>query len=224
MSLAVLDGGTYYHHESIHGDRYRDRFDRVIYAPDLAADDLADVDTLIVPDRINPVLLRRHEQLLRDFLKPDRTLVIFGENEAESWAPGVRWSPRPTNYWWWLDKSARPVQQLAKPEHELFHHVPFSDTIWHFHGTLLPPPGADALITVAGDPEHGDPGGALLYDDRVTTPGRLLVSTLDPFYHHGSHFMPAATRFLDGFLGWAWLNSGHAGPSSQREWISIDRP
>ena len=32
---------------------------------------------------------------------------------------------------------------------------------------------------------------------------RLIVSTLDPFYHHGSNFMPATTKFLDGFLPWA---------------------
>ena len=37
----------------------------------------------------------------------------------------------------------------------------------------------------------------------MTTAGRLIVSTLDPFYHHGSNFMPATTRFLDGFLPWA---------------------
>lgn len=30
--------------------------------------------------------------------------------------------------------------------------------------------------------------------------GRLVVTSLDPFYHHGSHFMPATTRFLDRFL------------------------
>jgi|TARA_R100000908_G_C3643589_1_gene78648 hypothetical protein len=44
--------------------------------------------------------------------------------------------------------------------------------------------------------------GSVLYDDTVTTPGRMIVTTLDPMYHHGSHFMPATTRFLDGFLPW----------------------
>jgi len=31
---------------------------------------------------------------------------------------------------------------------------------------------------------------------------------LDPFFHHGTYFMPAATRFLDGFLPWL-RESGH---------------
>jgi hypothetical protein len=43
--------------------------------------------------------------------------------------------------------------------------------------------------------------GALLIDDTSSyAPGRLIAMTLDPCYHHGSHFMPATTTFLNGFL------------------------
>lgn len=44
--------------------------------------------------------------------------------------------------------------------------------------------------------------GSVLYVDTVTPQGTLVVAALDPFYHHGSYFMPATTRFLDGFLPW----------------------
>ncbi|WP_395021680.1 hypothetical protein [Dongia sp.] len=47
--------------------------------------------------------------------------------------------------------------------------------------------------------ESGQP---ILYIDQVSTAGRIVLTSLDPFYHHGSYFMPAATRFLDGFLPW----------------------
>lgn len=203
MTLAVLDGGTFYHREAIHGDRFRHLFDRVLYAPELTAADLRDVGVLIVSDRIDPRHLRRHRELLVDFLARGRTLVVFGETEAETWAPGVAWSGRPTNFWWWLEPGAVPEQFAVQPDHDLFRAVPFADTVWHYHGILYPPPGAETLIAVPPDPAGRDPGGALLYDDRVTTPGRMLVTTLDPFYHHGSNFMPATTRFLDGFLPWA---------------------
>lgn len=203
MTLAVLDGGTFYHREAIHGRRFRGAFDHVLYAPDLAPADLRDVSVLVVPDRINPDLLRRHRPLLAEFLERRRTLVVFGENESETWLPGVSWSGRPTNFWWWLEPGAGPEQTLVSPDHDLFRAVPFPDTIWHYHGILYPPAGAEVLIAVPPDPGGRDPGGALLYDDRVTTPGRLIVSTLDPFYHHGSNFMPATTRFLDGFVPWA---------------------
>lgn len=203
MTFAVLDGGSYYHREAIHGPRYRDLFDKSIYTPELASADLDDVSVLIVPDRSHPALLRSHRGLFDSFLKEGRTLVVFGENAAESWAPNVAWSPRPTNFWWWLEPGAEPPQHLAAPDHEIFRSVVFRDSIWHFHGVLQPPAGAETLIAVPADPEGRDNGGALLYDDRVSTPGRLIVATLDPFYHHGSRFMPATTRFLDGFLPWA---------------------
>jgi hypothetical protein len=45
-------------------------------------------------------------------------------------------------------------------------------------------------------------GRAVLYEDRVSTPGRLIAMSLDPFYHHGCNFMPATTRFLERFLPW----------------------
>jgi len=38
--------------------------------------------------------------------------------------------------------------------------------------------------------------------DRVSTPGTLAVSTLDPLSHYGGYFMPATERFLDGFPPW----------------------
>ena len=45
-------------------------------------------------------------------------------------------------------------------------------------------------------------GGVVLYIDRVSTRGTLLVTCLDPIAHFGSYFMPATERFLDGFLPW----------------------
>jgi hypothetical protein len=203
MSLAILDGGAFYHHAAIHGPRYRDLFDRTIYMPDLTPEHLEGVKWLIVPDRINPDLLRARREILLDVAERGGTLVVLGENQAETWVPGVSWTARPTNFWWWLEPGAMPVNRLVSPDHEFFEAVPFTDTIWHFHGVLEPPPHAQTLIDVPPDAEGRDAGGALLYDDRSTTAGRLIVSTLDPFYHHGSNFMPATTRFLDGFLPWA---------------------
>lgn len=203
MTLAVLDGGTFYHHAAIHGDRYRGLFDTVIYARELTPSALETTGVLIVPDRINPQTLRQHKDIFASFLTRGRTLVVFGENQVETWLPGIAWSPRPTNFWWWLDKDAAPEQRLTSPEHVLFDAVPFTDTIWHYHGVLTPPEGAEVLIDVPPDPEGRDQGGALLYDDRTSFAGRAIIATLDPFYHHGSNFMPATTRFLDGFLPWA---------------------
>ena len=71
---------------------------------------------------------------------------------------------------------------------------------------LRPPAGATQLLVVEED------GGerVLLYDDCVSTAGRLVVSTLDPVHHHGSNFIPAATRCLDVLL--TWLSECHEPP------------
>jgi hypothetical protein len=60
----------------------------------------------------------------------------------------------------------------------------------------------DLPLRAAADPQGR--GGAIFYDHPGVggAAGRLVVGTLDPFYHHGSFFMPAASRFLAGLLDW----------------------
>lgn len=204
MTVAVLDGGAYYHHEAIRGPRFRDRFDRVLYVPDLADGDLDGCAAAIVADRILPAALRRKRRILLGFLARGGTLIVLGENRAHEWLPGVSWSFRPTNFWWWLEEGADPGHRIAAPDHEIFRFVRPADVVWHYHGLFAPPPGAEVLAAIAPQADPEGRGGAILYDHRGAGggPGRLVVSSLDPFYHHGSHFMPAATRFLDGLLAW----------------------
>lgn len=94
----------------------------------------------------------------------------------------------------------------ARPEHPLFRHLSIRQASWHYHGVFTPPAGAQTLIGVEDD-------GAVLYEDTVSIPGHLVISSLDPFYHYGSYFMPATARFLDGFL--AWLNTAYSRPRQE---------
>ncbi|MGO4668572.1 hypothetical protein [Bosea sp. 2RAB26] len=204
MTLAVLDGGTYYHQEAIYGQRLGGRFDRTIYAPELAAADLAGCDALMVADRIHPGVLRGKRPILLDYLAGGGTLIVLGENSAQQWAPGVSWEFRPTNFWWWLEQGADPGHRIVAPDHELFRHVGMKELVWHYHGLLTPPPGATSLVDITPDGDPQGKGGSILYDHRHVGggAGRMIVTTLDPFYHHGSFFMPAASRFLGKLLDW----------------------
>src|SRR5690606_2570414 len=123
-------------------------------------------------------------------LDTGRTVVAMGSTGQSLWLPAVDWTDMPTNFWWWKEGSSLNLQVDA-PEHPLFGHIGLDDATWHYHGQYAPPEGATSLIGVRDE-------GSIFYEDRVTTNGCMIVTALDPMYHHGSHFMPATTRFLDG--------------------------
>ncbi|MEO1020649.1 MAG: hypothetical protein AAFY56_23645 [Pseudomonadota bacterium] len=200
--LLALDAGHSYHRTSLEG-RYRSFFDEIAYLRAPEPVPLEHFDAVLVPCRTPARLLEPLAGRLKGFLHSGGTLIAMGETAPQRWLPGIRIDPRATNYWWWLDKDSYLGIEIAQPTHPLFGHLHLKDCIWHIHAVLTPPPGVPPLLSAAC-------GGSLLYDDRVSFEGRLIITTLDPFYHHGSHFMPATTRFLDGFLRWLRSSEGIA--------------
>lgn len=197
-TLGILHGGASYHLRTLADPRVGDRVDRVLYLPELITRALDELDVLLVCDRVHPDLLQRRADAVLDVARRGGTIVVLGEVHAERWIPGLRWEPRPTNFWWWRtgeDPGIRP----RNPEHSLWRSLQHRDVTWHFHGLLHPPRGATVLAAVE---ENGRDSGSILYEDRVSTAGRIVVTTMDPTYHHGSNFMPAASRFLHGLLHW----------------------
>lgn len=192
--LAALYGGSFQHHQSFAEPRYRRWFSEIVYLPDLPRVDLARFDGLWITERLHRRRLRLAADQINAYLSGGGTVIAFGEQE-DPWLPGVRWEHRPTNFWWWREAGARSGLVVAQPEHGLFRRLSLADATWHQHGVFHPPAGADTLIAT-------EDGAAVLYIDRVSTPGTLLATTLDPMFHFGSFFMPATERFLDRFLPW----------------------
>ncbi len=163
---------------------------------ELAGADLSGVDGLIVPERLHRGLLTAAADTILGVLDAGGCVAAFAGGEpVPEFLPGVRWEHRPTNFWWWLGEGSALDLRTPEPGHPLFERLSLRDCTWHYHGVLDPPPGAQVLVTLAS-------GEALLYLDEVSTPGTLVVSTLDPLSHFGGYFMPATQRFLDGFLPW----------------------
>ena len=196
--IGILESGASYHTFALEDPRIASFFARQIYLPTLCAADLADLDALVIADRLHPGLLRRQAATLLAFANQGRTLVVLGEVEAHTWLPGVHWEARPTNFWWWLEGDDPGVRQRS-PEHPMWQFVTLPDVTWHYHGFFRPPADSTPLVALE---EDGHEVGQLLYEDRLSAGGRLVVTTLDPIYHHGSNFMPAATRFLENLLRW----------------------
>lgn len=194
--LAAIDGGTYFHHRLLREPPFARYFDGAIYVRDLPFHDLAQWDVLMVPSRLNAHLLAPMADQLLAFCRGGGTLVAMGETHQERWLPDVAVTPLETDFWWWLTPGADLGVRIARPEHPLFRYLDRAAASWHLHGYYTTTPSQVSLIETAE-------GRCMLFEDRESlVPGRLIATTLDPCYHHGSHFMPTTTRFLRGFLPW----------------------
>lgn len=195
MSTLAINPGAYYHIESLEGPRYAKYFDRLARPEELADLDLTQFNVVVIPCRTPADRLLPFVDKLRAYLDQGGTIVSTGESDSQLWLPNVKFTSQPTNFWWWLTPGADLGVRVVKPEHSLFTYLTEKDCTYHLHGWYEVPEGAEVLVVN----ERQLP---ILYVDEVTTKGRMVVTSLDPFYHHGSHFMPATTRFLDGFLPW----------------------
>lgn len=194
--LAAVYNGSAPHHRTLNEPKYRRWLSEIIYLPDIPETDLSSFDGLLLPERSHSGKLNAAAEPMLEFLERGRCIIAFGGGEhPPKWLPGIKWEHRPTNFWWWLDPGAESGVRFARPDHDLSNYIGEADATWHYHGLLHPPEGAEPLITLRNE-------GSLLYIDRMSTPGTLLISTLDPISHFGSYFMPATERFLDGFLPW----------------------
>ncbi len=198
--LAAVYSGSAQHHRALTRPAYaRHLGGGLVYLPELADTDLTGYDGLIIPERMHRGLLCAAADRVMELLDGGGTVISFSGGEpVPEFLPGVAWEHRPTNFWWWLEPGADLGLHTPSPRHALFDHLTIRDCTWHYHGVLDPPDGAEVLLALPT-------GEALLYVDRVSTAGTIVVATLDPMSHYGSHFMPATERFLDGFLPWAAL-------------------
>ncbi|KGD96955.1 hypothetical protein [Rhizobium sp. YS-1r] len=195
MSILAIHPGAYYHIETLEAPRYAHYFDRLVRPEDLPGEDLAEHAVVFIPCRTPADRLAPHADQLRAYLDQAGTIVATGETALEVFLPGITFTPQPTNWWWWLTPGADLGVRIASPDHSLFDRLGERDLTWHLHGWFDPPDGSQVLAVNGG-------GKPIFYVDEVTTPGRMIITSLDPCFHHGSHFMPATTRFLDGFLPW----------------------
>ena len=195
MSILAINPGAFYHIESLETPRYAQYFDQLVRPKNLADIALEDFDVVLIPCRAPAERLIPHAARIRAYLDQGGTIVATGESDSQLWLPNIEFTSQPTNFWWWLEKDGDLGVRVSNPSHSLFNHLNEADVTWHLHGWFKVPDGADVLAVNA----EGNP---ILYIDEVTTNGRMVITSLDPFYHHGSHFMPATTRFLNGFLPW----------------------
>jgi len=193
--IAAIDGGMSYHLNALSDKAWAGLIDERIYLPKLSQADLKKFDVVIVTCRSNPDLLEPCRDQFLDFLDAGGTVAAFSGTSPERWLPGVVAREIPTNYWWWLEEGADSGLRIGAPKHPVFAALTLREFTWHHHARFEPPAGATSLVNHVS-------GGSIFYEDRASCGGRLFVTSLDPFYHHGSFFMPTTSRFLAAFLPW----------------------
>lgn len=195
--IATLDGGMSYHTRTLREGEFSRFFGPIIRLPDLATTDLSALPVLLIPCRTNGEQLAKMRALLADYVEAGGFLVVMGETRPDLFLDGVTFHPVPTNFWWWLEGGADLGVRVCAPDHPLMAHLSQADLSWHVHGTLQLAEGGTPLAQWQDERQ----GGPILIDSQRGK-GRLMLTTLDPIYHHGSGFMPATTRFLEAFLPW----------------------
>lgn len=191
--IAAIDNGMSYHINALNDPEWADLIAARPYLPELADTDLTAFDIVIVTCRSRPDLLARHQGQFEDFLARGGWLIASGETRPDGWLSGVTFREATMNYWWWLEEGGESGVRLRAPQHPIAAAIPPPERIWHFHGVFEPPADAVSIL------ETKD-GGSILYDRFPPGGGRTTIMAVDPFFHHGSFFMPAATEFLRGFM------------------------
>ncbi|GGL20419.1 hypothetical protein GCM10011588_39050 [Nocardia jinanensis] len=201
--IAFLHGGSHAQLATLADPALAPYRIRPVHVRTGALDELTEAAVIVVSDRLRPDLLRRWTGTVLAGLERGATVLVCGENDSGQWLPGVREQVRPTVFWWWRTGEDHRLRKLAL-DHPAWEFFSDRSVIWHYHGVLEPPAGAVSLVDL--HTEAGTRDGSILYLDETSTAGKLLVTTMDPVYHHGSGFMPGATQLLYSALHWATRN------------------
>ncbi|MFC5701244.1 hypothetical protein ACFPVX_08100 [Cohnella faecalis] len=191
--IAALYGGSSQHYRTLNEPKYRQYLQDIVYLPELADTPLSSFDVVLVTSRLHRGLMDQARDKLKAYVEEGGTVVAMTPL-PDGWLTQLKWEFRPTNFWWWLDKDASSGLVQLKPEHDLFRYISMGDATWHYHGVFWPKANDEVVIAT-------EDGGAVLFTCREGK-GSWIITTLDPDFHFGSYFMPAAEKFLDGFLPW----------------------
>ncbi|MEM6635788.1 MAG: hypothetical protein AAF667_07855 [Pseudomonadota bacterium] len=194
--IAAIDAGLAYQTRTMEEPPFAGFFGQRIGLRDLPRADLHDLPCLMIPCRTNGARLSSHKDQLSEYIATGGTLVVMGETHPNLFIDGLDFAPEPTNFWWWLQEGADLGVRISAPDHPLMDGMGQADVTWHIHGTLTFEEPAETLVTWNDTDGKAQPILSVQRRGR----GCLIVTTLDPIYHHGSGFMPATTAFLQRFL------------------------
>jgi hypothetical protein len=185
--LAILYGGSLPEHRVLAQPKYRSWLSATIPLLELPKTDLSRFQGLLVPEGLHHQRLKAASEQIHQFLSAGGTVCLFGDQPIP-WLPGLDWKFRVAN-------RPQPGELIIEHPESSFHQRLGLEDVWHHHGVFHPPAGAKTLLATSD-------GATVLYIDRVSTTGTLLVTSLDLLVHIGRTANPVSERFLERFLPW----------------------
>lgn len=196
--IAVIYSGHASHYRTFNEPKFSQYIEKLIYLPDFLEEDLNPYDVLIVPSQLNLNSLSKCVDKIYEFANQGKIVLAFGPQPTK-WLPNQNWEYRETNFWWWLEENADSGLRFRNEQHSFYDYFKLEDCTWHQHGVFFPKDDSTTLISTKD-------GGSVLYIDKTSNNGTWIITTLDPDYHFGSYFMPAAESFLE--MMFPWLSFG----------------
>lgn len=202
---AVYSGISYQRGILIESD-YRKNME-VIPVNNLENTDLTDYDVLIFPRGTDEEVALKNSKRIEDFLNDKKVVISFGEI-PRNWLPGSQWggvTPEddgPLRICRYIIGSSGNKLHDIETRHELFEGIENHDLHWHkgatgwcCHGHLIPPAGSEVLVI-------NEAGATMMYLDRNTTAGTMLISSQLDAMCHAYHGVEGAKKLLDNCLVW----------------------
>jgi len=200
MTLAFIHNGLPQHSNCLRD--YGRFIDKDVYFPEMTEADLDGCKAAVIACRSDNDLLFQHAGTLRAFLDHGGILAIMGGMRADIVDPNITFiETGGTNFTWFMQENPDSGHRLRSPDHGLHNFIGLKDMQWHRHGYYMKPDRAETIVELC-QPHSDVRVGDILFEDRSSFRGRLIATTLDPHFHHGGHYIPSTTRFLNGFYPW----------------------
>ncbi|QDV20588.1 hypothetical protein Pan153_52640 [Gimesia panareensis] len=190
--IGLIFNGVWSQYALATAPKYRDIY-CLLYVHELSDLELDELDALVIPFQSHQAALCQQQQVLYNFLKSGRKVVVFGDSTPE-WMD-ADWEDRPTNNYWWVEDPENPPISHTDFNHPVFQGLKPRHACWHIHGVYTRIPDEATVI------QRNETGENITWQTNQYG-GTLLASTLDPIVEHGIQQIRHLDHFVDSLTHW----------------------
>ena len=190
--IGLIFNGVWSQYTFAKAPKYRHLY-RLLYVHDLAAEQLADLQALVIPFQSNQRALAQRRDLIYAFLARGGKVFVEGDSSA-TWLD-ADWEDRPVNNFWWVTQPDQPPVSHTNYDHPVYQGLRPRHACWHTHGAYTRIPEHAEVIQTNAD-------GEVITWQTEAYGGVLLATTLDPIVEHGIQQITHLDHYVDRLTTW----------------------